>query len=158
MVLTVGWFANSDQNYAQCLGLCASLFLFTFHSWLELPPSPLVRMPSSLPVARAAGVDRVLNEEVDIIIDYADIHSTTAGLVSGVPGSTRSKTSRPVIINVCGLGGSTYPAGVQSSRTLADITGNLTCVVEHVGSSLLFGSGAFCRGSGPTHLLVSSYP
>ncbi|KAG1776111.1 hypothetical protein EV702DRAFT_1113157 [Suillus placidus] len=115
-------------------------------------------MPSSLPVAEAASVDPVLNEEVDIIIGthicaflaHGYVHrvrrlrrhpldhgwpSLWSGYFFHHPTTLMSFCFRPVIINVCGLGGSTYPAGVQSSRTLADITGNLTCVVEHVGSS-----------------------
>lgn len=38
-----------------------------------------------------------------------------------------------IAIDVRGFGGSTHPADVQSSSTLADITGDLTCVLEHVG-------------------------
>ncbi|KAG1860045.1 hypothetical protein F4604DRAFT_1791144 [Suillus subluteus] len=39
-------------------------------------------------------------------------------------------------IDICvvfGVQRSTHPADVQSSSTLADITGDLTCVPEHVG-------------------------
>ncbi|KAG1776106.1 hypothetical protein EV702DRAFT_1113044 [Suillus placidus] len=123
-------------------------------------------MPSSLPVAEAASVDSVLNEEVDIIIGMHICAFLAHGYVHRVrrlcrhrldhglpsllsswgyqtrvrggylihhPTTLMSFCCRPITINVCGLGGSTHPAVVQSSRTLADITGNLTCVVEHVG-------------------------
>ncbi|KAG2339176.1 hypothetical protein BDR05DRAFT_632566 [Suillus weaverae] len=138
-------------------------------------------MPSSLLlVAEAASVDRVLNEEVDIIIGMHICAFLVHGYVHRVrrlcrhrldhgrpsfwsfwgyqtrvrvghlfhhPTTLVSFCFRSITINVCGLGGLTYPAGVKSSRTLTDITDDLTCVVEHVGIE-----------SGPTHLLISSYP
>ncbi|KAG1776687.1 hypothetical protein EV702DRAFT_1108482 [Suillus placidus] len=116
-----------------------------------------------LPVAEAASVDPVLNEEVDIIIGTHICAFLAHGYVHRVrrlrrhpldhgwpnrrlrgghlfhhPSTLMPLCFRPITIDVCGLGGSTYPAGVQSSRTLADITGNLTCVVEHVGSMKIY--------------------
>jgi soluble epoxide hydrolase/lipid-phosphate phosphatase len=38
-----------------------------------------------------------------------------------------------IAIDVRGFGGSTQPADVQLSSTSADITGDLTCVLKHVG-------------------------
>jgi soluble epoxide hydrolase/lipid-phosphate phosphatase len=56
-----------------------------------------------------------------------------------------------VAIDVRGFGGSTHPADVQSSSTLADITGDLTRILEHVGIQyvICLGSAAFAE----VHLL-----
>ena len=40
---------------------------------------------------------------------------------------------RLVAIDVRGFGGSSHPSDIQSSSTMADITGDLTCVLEHAG-------------------------
>lgn len=90
-------------------------------------------------------VDRTLKEEVNITIDYVDINPTAEKSIIMVHGWPSLWSSwgyqieefeddyRIIAIDVRGFGGSTHPADVQSSSTLADITGDLTCVLEHVG-------------------------
>ncbi|KAG0697103.1 Alpha/Beta hydrolase protein [Suillus ampliporus] len=90
-------------------------------------------------------VDRVLNEEVNISIEYVDVNPTAEKSIIMVHGWPSLWSSwgyqieefkdeyRMIAIDVRGFGGSTHPADVQSSSTMTDITGDLICVLEHVG-------------------------
>ncbi|KAG1840921.1 hypothetical protein DFJ58DRAFT_732671 [Suillus subalutaceus] len=92
----------------------------------------------------------IVVRDVDIHLTVEKTRSIIIPTVGLVPGGTSSKSSRRVSLpssdnshvilfqdddhrHLCGLGGSTHPTDVQSSSTLADIAGDLTCVPEHVG-------------------------
>ncbi|KAG1840929.1 Alpha/Beta hydrolase protein [Suillus subalutaceus] len=62
-------------------------------------------------------VDRVLDEEVNITIDYVDVNPT----------------AEKSIIMIEEFKDEYRMIAIDSSSTLADITGDLTCVLEHVG-------------------------
>ena len=51
---------------------------------------------------------------------------------------------RMVAIDVRGFGGSSHPSDIQSSSTMADITGDLACVLEHAKVT-----SAICLGYAP---------
>ncbi|KAG9308725.1 Alpha/Beta hydrolase protein [Chiua virens] len=98
-------------------------------------------------------IDRVLNQSVNITIDYVDVNpsaKTTILMVHGWPSLWSSWGKqiehfkgdyRLIAIDVRGFGGSSHPSDIQSSSTLADITGDLTCVLEHAGVA-----SAVCMG------------
>ncbi|KAN0098105.1 Alpha/Beta hydrolase fold [Tylopilus felleus] len=98
--------------------------------------------------------DRVLNQTINITIEYTDINpsvtTTTILMVHGWPSLWSSwghqiehfkHDYRLVAIDVRGFGGSSHPSDIQSSSTMADITGDLACVLEHAGVS-----SAICMG------------
>ncbi|KAF9224613.1 alpha/beta-hydrolase [Gyrodon lividus] len=106
-----------------------------------------------LTTVKCPAVDRVLDHTVHITIEYVDLNptaNTTILMVHGWP-SLWSSWARQIeefkdeyhiiAIDVRGFGGSTHPPDVQSSSTLADITGDLVCVLEHARVS-----SAICLG------------
>ncbi|KAI9566725.1 Alpha/Beta hydrolase protein [Boletus coccyginus] len=90
-------------------------------------------------------IDRALNQTVNITIEYVDVNpsaKTTILMVHGWPSLWSSwgrqiehfkNDYRLVAIDVRGFGGSSHPSDIQSSSTMSDITGDLTCVLEHAG-------------------------
>ncbi|KAF8427223.1 Alpha/Beta hydrolase protein [Boletus edulis BED1] len=97
---------------------------------------------------RCPAIDRVLDQTLNITIEYVDINplaKTTILMVHGWPSLwsswARQNDYRLLAIDVRGFGGSTHPSDIQSSSTMADIAGDLTCVLEHAGVS-----SAICMG------------
>ncbi|KIJ59773.1 hypothetical protein HYDPIDRAFT_183893 [Hydnomerulius pinastri MD-312] len=102
---------------------------------------------------KCPAIDRALGKHVDINIEYVDINpaaKTTILMVHGWPSLWSSWGQQIdgfkdeyhlVAIDVRGFGGSTHPEDVESSSNLADIAGDLTCVLEHLDVS-----SAICLG------------
>ncbi|KAH7881841.1 Alpha/Beta hydrolase protein [Phlebopus sp. FC_14] len=107
----------------------------------------------SLRSVKCPAVDRALGKVSDIKIEYIDVNpaaETTVLMVHGWPSLWSSWGNQIdefrndyhlIAMDVRGFGGSAHPEDVQSSSTLADITADLTCVLEHVGVS-----AAICLG------------
>ncbi|KAF8549292.1 alpha/beta-hydrolase, partial [Imleria badia] len=103
----------------------------------------------SINAVTCPAIDKVLNQTVDITIEYIDVNpsaKTTILMVHGWPSLWSSISYLPtqnrslnlfqndyrlVAIDVRGFGGSSHPSDIQLSSTMADITGDLTCVLEH---------------------------
>ncbi|KAH0839352.1 alpha/beta-hydrolase [Lanmaoa asiatica] len=79
-------------------------------------------------------VDRVLKQTVNITIEYIDVNPSAKTTIL-------MNDYRLVAIDVRGFGGSSHPSDIQSSSTMADLTGDFTCVLEHAGAP-----SAICLG------------
>ncbi|KAG2361232.1 Alpha/Beta hydrolase protein [Suillus spraguei] len=121
------------MHWSTCLVLSFSL---SFVAGVAFDPRAYTIQSTS-----CRAVDRVVDEEINITIDVNPTAEKNIIMVHGWPSLWIQNEYRMIAIDVRGFGGSTHPADVQSSSTLADITGDLTCVLEHVGiqSSICLG-------------------
>ncbi|KIK82094.1 hypothetical protein PAXRUDRAFT_67755, partial [Paxillus rubicundulus Ve08.2h10] len=129
-------FSLSKLRHALCAILASRLFLT---ATTVTTFNPREYKTSSV---TCTAIDRVLDKAVEVTIEYVDVNpaaNTTILMVHGWPSLWSSWAHichfqdeyHLIAIDVRGFGGSTHPPDVQSSSTLADITGDLVCVLDH---------------------------
>ncbi|KAF8838646.1 alpha/beta-hydrolase [Paxillus ammoniavirescens] len=143
-------FSLSKLHHPLCTIFVGSLFLTA-----AIVPRVAAFNPKDYKLSSVTcpAIDRVLDKAVDVTIKYVDVNpaaNTTILMVHGWPSLWSSwghqieefkDEYHLIVIDVRGFGGSTHPSDVQSSSTLADITGDLVCVLEHA-----YVSSAICLG------------